>query len=57
MPMFIQSIPILIENIPMLIGKKFEDTKWVTTAVNGKKDLQHNDQKKKVQKTIYKTYT
>jgi len=55
--MFIQSIPILIENIPMLIGKKFEDTKWVTTAVNGKKDLQRNDQKKKVQKTIYKTYT
>jgi hypothetical protein len=40
-----------------LLEKQFEDTKRVTTAVNGKKDLQHNDQKKKVQKTICKTYT
>jgi hypothetical protein len=27
-----------IQSIRMLIGKKFEDTKRVTTAVNGKKD-------------------
>ena len=36
---------------------KFEDTKGVIRIRKSKKNRQHNGQKKKIQTTIYKTYT
>ena len=48
----------LTESFLISLFEKFEDTKWLIRSRKSKRSLsnrQHNDQKKKIQTTIYKT--